>query len=171
MSLLKYIEKINTDCSRLEYLILNTKAIKIDAQQSNSLKNSINCSHFKSCDYIRKKRDALYFIEVSDLIYEIHNYEKTGLDNKQATKKSKEGIRLKLSDSIHIYNELVQKFKIDESKIIFKKVLIALCHENPSDVIAFRVFANSLEQHYKPILYSSIKVIPYTELENIFSLK
>jgi len=168
MKLLEFREKIHTDCSVLDYLVLNTQAIKLDAPESNSLKNILNCSAFKSCDYLRKKDNTLYFIELSDLKYEISNYQNDGLDRSKAVKKCKEGIRLKLSDSIHIYNEMCKSFNIDESKMADKKSLLVICQSNQSDVVALSFLANNLEHHYKPILYSSIKIIPYTELENIF---
>ena len=168
MALLEFKEKIHTDCSRLSYLILDVKGIKLDAPKADSLKNVLNCSAFSSCDYLRKKNNTLYFIELSDLKYEISNYENSGLDKRAAIKKSKVGIRQKLSDSIHIYIEMIKKFNIDSSKIKYKKVLLAICQSSQADVIALSVLANNLEQHYKPTLYTSIKIIPYTELENIF---
>ena len=168
MTLLEFKEKIHTDCSQLSYLILDIQAIKFDAAKADSLKNVLNCSAFSSCDYLRKKNNALYFIELSDLKYEISNYENDGFNRRDAIKKSKDGIRQKLSDSMHIYIEMAKKFNIDDSKIKYKKVLLAICQSSQADVIALSVLANNLEQHYKPTLYTSIKLIPYTELENIF---
>ncbi len=166
MSLLKYREKIHTDCSALGYLILNIQAIKVDATTSDSLKNTVNCAALASCDYIKKKNSTIYFIEISDLKYEIQNYIASGDTPTDARKKCKNGLRTKYSEMKHIFDEINKYFKINTTHT--KYALIAICQSTQSDVIALSVIANQLKQHHQPILYSDIKLIPYTDLETIF---
>lgn len=167
MTLLQFREKIETECDVLGNIILPIQALKIDAPTNQSLKHALGCESLKSCDYLKKFKLSLYFIEISDFHYELHDYLEAGLEQNKAERKVKEGIRLKLSDSFLIYTEMLKKFNIDDNRIDEKKVLLVFCKTSISDVIAFSYLSNNLENHYRPTFCSSIKVIPYTEIENI----
>jgi len=161
MKLLEYREFIHTECDRLDNPILSIKAINLD-----SLKLNINCSALKSCDYMKKRNQKLYFIEISDFHYELSDYLEAGVEEKKAKKIVKEGISLKISNSLLIFTEMQKQLNIKDIEI--KKVLLIFCKTSDSDVIAFDYLSRNLENHYKPTFCSSIQVIPYTELENIF---
>jgi hypothetical protein len=169
MTLLQFREKIETECDSLGSVKLPIKALKIDASTNQSLKHVLGCANLKSCDYLKKFNSSLYFIEISDFHYELHDYLKDGLEQKKAERKVKEGIRLKLSDSFLIYTEMLKFFNINDNRINGKKVLLVFCKTSISDVIAFSYLSNNLENHYRPTFCSSIKVVPYTELENILT--
>ena len=64
MNICQHKEYINLECKSFGTNILTVKAIKLDGK--NSLKEKINCSDFKSCDYLRYKKDKIVLIEVSD---------------------------------------------------------------------------------------------------------
>lgn len=160
MSILKFLEKIHTECVRINNPILETKAISLD-----KLKIEIDCQGFKSCDYIRRKCESLFFIEISDLKYEISDLMQTGMANKQAEKYCKEGIRIKLSDSIHIYEEMLEVFNIKKEKSLNKYAFILVCIYGKSDVIVWDRITQALQDSYQPKLYDNIKLIPYSQLK------
>jgi hypothetical protein len=161
MTVLEFFKKINTECDVLGSVELSIKAIDLD-----NLKLSIGCSLLKSCDYLKKSNSSLYFIEISDFHYELSDYLEAGEIQRRAEKKVKEGVRLKISDSLLIFMEMQKKFNIND--VEEKKILLTFCKTSLSDVIAFDFLSRNLEKHYKPTFCSSISVIPYTELENIF---
>lgn len=162
MKILYYREKINTECDVLDNPELDVKAIDLD-----KLKSRVNCAQMKSCDYLRKKKRELLFIEISDIKYEISDSIENGLIEKEARKKCKEGIRLKLSETIHIFDKIVQKYNIDITTISDKKAYIATCRSEQADVIAWSRMEQGLTGNYVPQLYSSIKIIPYTTIDNL----
>ena len=163
MRILKFLEKIHTECGRIENPVLETKAISLD-----KLKIEIDYQGFKSCDYIRRKYKSLFFIEISDLKYEISNLIKTGMTNKKAEKCCKEGIRIKLSDSIHIYEKMVEVFNIKKEKSLKKYAFILVCISEKSDVIVWDRITQALQNSYQPKLYDNIKLIPYSQLKRDF---
>ncbi len=106
MNLLKYTEFINTEC-RVKKPILSVKALKIDAN-TKSLKSKIGCKNLKSCDYFKRSKKKFYFIEISDFHaqFEALSSAKT---SKDAKKDINLEIRLKLSDTLLIYKELLER--------------------------------------------------------------
>ena len=168
MNLLRFREKINTECSLIGSPILNVKAIKIDANLK-SLKQEVGCKNLKSCDYFRRKKDKFYFIELSDFHLQLENLKKKSntTDDKKYIKIE---VRLKLSDTLIIFQNLIKKYKIKyENTQLKNKVLLVICKENLSDTIAFNYISKELSRHYCPTSFSSIHVIPYTEIENIIT--
>jgi hypothetical protein len=162
MSLLQYREKIHTDCSQLDYLRLNIGGIKIDASSSCSLKNTVKCSAMASCDYIKKRKSKIYFIEISDLKYEIKNYMHSGDNKRDAYRKCKTGLRTKFSETKHIFDEILKHFKINSEYT--KHAIIAICQGTQSDIIALSLITNALKQHHVPILYTDMRLIIYNDL-------
>ena len=81
-------------------------------------------------------------------------------------------VKLKLSDTLLIYEELLKKNDINEkNKALKKKVLLAVCRERESDIIAFANLERELTRSYCPTHFVQIKVIPYTFLEKLSSIK
>ena len=67
MKLLEFREKIQTECSLMGSPILHIQALKIDDNKTKrNLKQQLGCKNLKSCDYLRRKKKNLYFIELSD---------------------------------------------------------------------------------------------------------
>jgi len=161
MNLFDFREYIHTECDRLDKPVLNVKAIDLD-----KLKLKIDCSNLKSCDYLKKHNQTLYLIEISDFHYELSDYLEAGMEEREANKRVKEGVSLKISHSLLTFIEMQKRFNIND--IEMKKVLLGFCKTSISDVVAFDFLSRNLENHYKPTFCSSIKIIPYTELENIF---
>jgi hypothetical protein len=165
MQLLRHREYIKTECSFIGEPILKVQALKIDAD-NKSLKQQLGCKNLKSCDYLKRKSKCFYFIELSDLHAQLINL-KTTYTQKEALKIIKEEIRLKLSESLHIYNQLTIKTNFTNNMSLKKKALLALCKEKKQDVVAFDFMLRDFQRHYTPTFLNSIKFIPYTELENI----
>ncbi len=89
-----------------------------------------------------------------------------------ASQKIKEEVRLKLSETLLLYYQLLQQCTFKSyNQSLKNKALLTVCKKNRSDVIIFAKLERELSRYYCPTHISSIKVIPYTELENIFSLK
>jgi len=169
MGLLKYREYINTEC-RIDNPILRVKAIKIDTNQ-NSLKNKLGCKRLKSCDYFKRNKNKIYFIEISDF-----NAQFKDLSSKNRTKEPiqeiKLEIRLKLSETLLIYQKLQEKFNLKSDNCnLKKKVLLSICKDKISDSIFLDKIARELTKHYCPEHLSSIQLIPYIKLEKIFKRK
>ncbi len=164
--LIQFRENINTEC-RIVNPTLKVQAIKIDAS-SNSLKQKVGCKALKSCDYLKKRDKKLYFIEISDFNAQFEDLSKISTP-KSAAKQIKLEIRLKLSDTLLIFQEICKKFKIKTEKISSNKVLLTICKEKKSDVIVFDRLARELTKHYCPTHFASIQIVPYTKLENIFT--
>ena len=166
MSLLQFRENINTEC-RIPFPILKIKALKIDANK-NSLKQKVGCKNLKSCDYFKRKKDNLYFIEISDFHDQFVQLSKLSNTSK-AAKDIKLEVRLKLSDSLLIHQNILRIFNVSAKNISLKnKSLLTVCLGNKSDVIIFSWLERELTKHYCPTHFNSIKIIPYTELVNIF---
>ncbi|MEA2027852.1 MAG: hypothetical protein U9N49_02615 [Campylobacterota bacterium] len=166
MKLLRHREKINTECSFIEGSILNVKAIKIDAQH-NSLKKELGCKNLKSCDYFKRDKKSFYFIEISDFHQQFFDLKASYSDN-EASKIIKDEIRLKLSETLLLYNQLIQQFNIKQANINLKnKALLTVCRDSLSDAIIFAKLERELTRHYCPTHLASIKVIPYPKLETI----
>jgi len=163
--LLKYRESLNTEC-RIAKPILKMRAIKIDSN-TDSLKNFVGCKDLKSCDYIKKRKKNLYFIEVSDFNAQLEDLSRISTDA-TAKKYIKMEVKLKLSETILIFEQICKKFKINVTSIKNHKVLLSICKEKQSDVIVFDRLARELTQHYCPTHFSSVQIIPYTKLESIF---
>lgn len=170
MKLLDYKEKIRTECDRLDNPSLETRAIKLDSNTGFCLKNDIQC-YVKSCDYLRKKNDTLYFIEFSDFKYEYEDLIKAERTEEEAKKIIKKGMQQKISDTLLIFNECLKRFKISIQNINSKKVLITLCTTDNSDVVAFDYLSRSLESNYKPNFIESIKVVSIVGLEELLKVK
>ena len=107
MQLLRHREFIHTECSLYGSPILNVKALKIDANQK-SLKRRMGCGNLKSCDYFRRKKDNLYFIELSDFHQQLIDLAKVNSDN-EASKIIKNEVRLKLSDTLLLYHKILKQ--------------------------------------------------------------
>lgn len=166
MGLLKYREFINTEC-RVEKPILCFKAIKIDAN-IKSLKNIIGCKNLKSCDYFKKYKQKFYFIEVSDFNAQFEDLS-SSRTQEDAKKYIKLEIRLKLSDTLLIYQKLQEKFNLKLGNCSLKrKALLAICKDNTRDSIFLDRITRELTKHYCPEHLSSIQLIPYIKLEEIF---
>jgi len=165
MNLLPFREKINTEC-RIPIPILKIKAIKIDASERN-LKQKVGCKNLKSCDYLKRRRNNLYFIEISDF-----NAQFEALSNKTTSSDSIKyinlEIRLKLTDTLLIYQKLLEKFEFKEKNCsLHKKALLTICKDNISDSVFLDRIARNLTRHYCPEHLSAIQLIPYTKLETI----
>jgi glutaredoxin len=163
--LIKYVEKVNTEC-RITQPILSTRAIKIDAH-TNSLKKKVGCGALKSCDYLKKTKQKLYFIEISDF-----NAQYVDLMKKSTAQAARQSIqteiRLKLSESLLIFNRICEVFVVHKEKIIQNKALLVLCSEKKSDVVAMAFMSRAMKKHYCPAHFASIQIVPYIEIDNIF---
>jgi len=165
MWLSEFNENINTECNSLTQPILNIKAIKID-EAKNGLKNKLFCKKLKSCDYFKRKKNKIYFIEVSDFNFQLENLSKT--IPKEAKKYIQMEVKLKLSDTLLIYYELLDKFNIKDKNFLQKKVLLVLCRDNIRDIQNIDRIMREFTSHYCPTHFSSIQVIPYNKLIEIF---
>lgn len=166
MGLLKYKEFINTEC-RVKKPILCVKAIKIDSNVK-SLKNTVGCKSLKSCDYFKKNKQKFYFIEVSDFNEQFEDLSSSHT-KEDAKKYIKLEIRLKLSDTLLIYQKLQEKFKFKpDNCLLKKKALLAICKEHTRDSIFLDKITRELTKHYCPEHLSSIQLIPYIKLEEVF---
>ncbi|KIM03079.1 MAG: hypothetical protein KU28_11585 [Sulfurovum sp. PC08-66] len=167
MKLLRYRERINTECSLVQKPILNIKAIKIDANK-RSLKQALGCKHLKSCDYFKRGKESLYFIEISDFHQQFLNLKASHGDN-EASKMIKNEIRLKLSETLLLYYQLIQQINIKQANTELKnKALLTHCRDTPRDGVVFAKLERELTRHYCPTHLASIKVIPYPRLETLF---
>ncbi len=166
--LLEYRESINTEC-RVEQPTLTIQAIKIDANR-NSLKQKVGCGRLKSCDYFKKRDNKLYFIEVSDFNAQMEDLSKKST-SKEAKQYIKMEVRLKLSDTLLIFQEIAKQFDINKVKISQNKGLLSLCTNKRADIVAFAYLSRELTRHYCPTHFASIQIIPYMEIEQIFQKK
>ena len=166
MWLSNFYQKIDTECSLINNPILNIKAIKLDAN-TNSLKNKLFSKSLKSCDYFKRKKDSIYFLELSDF-----NSQLELLSDKSTPKEAKKYIqmevRLKISDTLLIYYQLLDKYNIKDKNYLKKKVLLVICRNNIRDIQNIDRIMRQFTSHYCPTHLSSIKVISYTELEDTF---
>ncbi len=163
MSLLKYIEYINTEC-RIQKPILSVKALKVDAN-TNSLKSKLGCKNLKSCDYFKRGKQKFYFIEISDFNAQFMNLA-SRQTSKDALKEIKLEIRLKLSETLIIYQKLIDNFNFKQNnRELSKKALLSVCRNNTRDSIFLDKITRELTKHYCPEHLSSIKLIPYTQIE------
>lgn len=166
MWLSSFRENIHTECSLISSPILNIKAIKIDANK-NSLKQKLGSKNLKSCDYFKRKKNAIYFLELSDF-----NKQLERLTDRTTPKEAKNYIqmevRLKLSDTILIYYKLLDKYNIFNKDILKKKALLAICSDNIRDIQNIDRITRELTRHYCPEHLNSIELIPYTQLNTIF---
>ncbi len=164
MWLSKFYENIDTEC-RIMIPLLDIKAFKIDANQKN-LKQQLGCKNLKSCDYFKRKKDTIYFLELSDFNAQLKELTetKTTIDVKKYIKME---VRLKISDTLLIYYQLLDKYNIRDKNYLKKKLLLAICQNNIRDIQNIDRIMRNLTSHYCPTHFSSIKVIPYTELKNI----
>lgn len=60
-------ENIDTEFQGAYRKILDVKALRTDAQNKDSLKNKLNLSRIKSCDYVKVFGDSCFLIEFTDL--------------------------------------------------------------------------------------------------------
>ena len=165
MKLLDYREKIKTECNLIGNPILNVQAIKIDGTVKG-LKQQLGCKSQKSCDYFKRNK-FLYFIEVSDFNQQLIDLSKKSLSKSEKTYIKME-VKLKLSDTLLIYEELLKKSKINSrNKVLKKKALLAVCSEKISDIIAFANLERELTRSYCPTHFVQVKVIPYISLEKL----
>jgi len=169
MSLLKYRERIHTECNLIGNPILNVMALKIDAN-SKSLKQKCGCKHLKSCDYFKRKKSNFYFIEISDFHAQLVNL-KSILSDKEASKIIKNEIRLKLSETLLLHNKLKEKFNLTNNGNLKNRALLTVCKSSVSDIVGFAHLSRELSKHYCPEHFSEIKVLPYTSLENLSTIK
>ena len=169
MNLLKYREKIYTECSLIGSPILNVRAIKIDANES-SLKQKCGCKHLKSCDYFKRKKVNFYFIEISDFHAQLENLKKN-LSDKEASKIVKDEIRLKLSETLLLYSKLKEKFDLTNNENLRNRALLTVCKHSISDIVGFAHLSRELSKHYCPEHFIEIKVVPYIELEKLSTVK
>lgn len=166
MSLLKYTEFINTEC-RVAKPTLCIKALKIDAN-TKSLKTYLGCKNLKSCDYFKRNNNKFYFIEISDFNAQFIDLSSNSTQ-KDVKKNIKLEVRLKLSDTLLIYQKLLDKFNFKANNCrLKKKVLLAVCKDSLSDSIFLDSIARDLTKHYCPEHLSSIQLIPYSKIEEIF---
>ena len=165
MSLLKYRERIHTECNLIGSPILNVRAIKIDANRK-SLKQKCGCRHLKSCDYFKRKKGNFYFIEISDFHAQLDNLKQV-LSDKEASKIIKNEIRLKLSETLVLHNKLKEKFDLTHNQNLKNRALLTVCKSSLSDIVGFAHLSRELSKHYCPENFKEIKVIPYTALEQL----
>jgi hypothetical protein len=149
--------------------ILDIRALKLDSN-GKSLKQQLGCKSQKSCDYLKKSKH-LYFIEISDFHQQLIDLSKKGLSKDEKTYIKME-IKLKLSDSLLIYQELINRREIsDKNKTLRKKALLAVCRERESDTVAFAQLERELTRTYCPTHFVQIKVVPYKSLENLSAIQ
>ena len=169
MNLLKYRERIHTECNLIGNPILNVRAIKIDAN-IKSLKQKCGCKHLKSCDYFKRKKENFYFIEISDFHAQLNNL-KSVLSNKEASKIIKNEIRLKLSETLVLHNKLKEKFDLTRNQDLKNRALLTVCKTSISDIVGFAHLSRELSKHYCPEHFKEIKVVPYTALEKLSTIQ
>ena len=170
MSLLKYRERIHTECSLIGKPVLNVKAIKVDAN-GKSLKQQLGCKSLKSCDYFKFKKNNIYFIEISDFDEQLINLSKKDLLKDEKTYIKME-IKLKISDSLLIYEQLITKYYINsKNKSLKKKVWLTTCKEREKDMVTFAFLERELSRSYTPLHFAQVKVVPYTWLEKLSTIK
>jgi len=168
MSLLKYRERIHTECSLIGSPILNVKAIKIDANRK-SLKQKCGCKHLKSCDYFKRKKGNFYFIEISDFHAQLDNLKRI-LSDKEASKIIKNEIRLKLSETLILHTKLKEKFDLRQNQNLKNRALLTVCKSSISDIVGFAHLSRELSKHYCPEHFKEIKIISYTSLEKLSTI-
>jgi len=166
MWLSSFYQKIDTECNLINNPILDIKAIKVDANK-NSLKDKLLSKNLKSCDYFKRKKDSIYFLELSDFNRQLEMLSKNTTP-KEAKKYIQMEVRLKISDTLLIYYQLLDKYNIKDKNYLKKKVLLIICLNNIRDIQNIDRIMRQLTSHYCPTHLLSIKVIPYTELKNIF---
>lgn len=66
VALLKYRQRIDTECTNTDARVLDLKAIKLDGD--NSLKEALGLAGIKTCDYLRRKGGRAVLIECTDLV-------------------------------------------------------------------------------------------------------
>jgi len=159
-------EDIKTECSVADNPILNIKALKLDANK-DSLKQKLFCKNLKSCDYFKRKKDTIYFVELSDFNAQLERLSNISTP-KDAKKYINMEVRLKISDTLLIYYKLLDKYNISDRNYLKKKFLLAICLDNIRDIQNIDRILRGLESHYCPTHLSSIKIIPYTQLNTIF---
>jgi hypothetical protein len=129
----------------------------------------MGCKNIKSCDYFRRKKNNFYFIEISDFHAQLINLQKE-FNQEVAFKKIADEVRLKLSETLLLYHQIIKQSHIKiENQNLKNKALLTVCKDNKSDIIVFERLARNLTKYYCPTHLSSIKVIPYTELEKTIS--
>ena len=178
MNIIYYREYIDTECSRLNNVVLDIKAIKVDG--NNSLKMSLKCGNLNSCDYFRYKKDKFLLIEITDLNYQLQNLnsELSGIDTstmgKKTSKKFKpmhiiqKELKDKISNTQLILNELqkVLNFSLNKLKIF----IVALCTTSQSDIMIFDKIKRDLKRQLG-VLVDDIWLVPVMELNRILNAK
>jgi len=180
MQLLKYREKINTECTLVSNPapILSVKAIKIDGTPKG-LKHKVGCKILKSCDYFRQKKESFYFMEISDFYAQLSDLQnKTSIKNpsKKTLSEAEEYIKNEISSKLigtnTIFEALQNKFTFNENKKnLHKKAILITCKENPREAPIFASLERKFERDNSLKDFKTIKFIPYKELEKILSYK
>jgi hypothetical protein len=182
MQLLKYREKINTECTLVSNPapILSIKAIKIDGTPTG-LKIWIGKGNTKSCDYLTQRNRSNFFIEISDFYAQLSDLQnKTSIKNpsKKTLSEAKEyifnEIISKLQGTNSIFVKLVSRIQYNQAKQDFdKKALLVTCKESSQEAIVFAQLQRELkrDKRLKAFKLETIKFIPYKELEKILSYK
>lgn len=180
MQLLKYREKINTECTLVDNPapILSIKAIKIDGTPTG-LKIWIGMRDTRSCDYLAQRNRSNFFIEISDFYAQLSDL-KTKPTRKNPTLRTPQQakeyifneITSKLQGTNSIFVELVSRIQYNQAKQNFdKKALLVTCKESSREAIVFAQLQRDLERDDKLKDFKTIRFIPYTELEETLSYK
>jgi len=176
MQLLKYREKIDTECTLVANPSpkLSAMSIKIDGTPTG-LKIWLGCRDEKSCDYFRQNKKNFYFIEISDFYAQFSNLQ-TNITRRNTTLKTPQEameyifdeIKSKLEGTIKIFEALASCTVFGSNKLILdKKVLLATCSEGSREAVIFATIQRNLEQRNADTGFKKIKFIPYGKLENI----
>ena len=183
MSLDLFIENINTECSLLGNPTLNIKAIKVDAEGTESLKYELCKNELKSCDYIKFTDNKTYFIEFSDLYEQLNSLkslsssisnsninenEKKALQRNKVIIKEpaviKNELQSKISESLLLFNLISKTYNIAEHLEKDKLFFIGLCKIIIADTIIFDRILREIQKKFRTVI--DIEMMIYLDLEN-----
>ena len=178
MTLLRFLEKIDCQCSNFPDQSINKKALRMDGKGKEGLReqlgigNSCNC-----CDYLLPERNKIIFIEISDLLAQLHDikqkYKKTPKDLKTFLKEPKQYVnrelKLKLYGSLIVLFKIPMTFNIKHEKIHRKEleVIFILCSNNVDDILAFEYLQVDISNALKPLL-KKVKIINLPMANKLF---
>ena len=161
MKLLQYRQYIDTECTTLPDPVLPVKAIKLDGEGKDSLKNALELADIKTCDYLRNRKGEALLIECSDLVRQRNNelpiYQQlTELAEDVADREQKRSVlnkikrmkpdacirqemKYKCIHSLLLLYRLGERsgFRVEEKFNRGIKFVVAICTHSTSDVMAF----------------------------------
>ncbi len=178
-----FIEEINTECSMIGSPSLSMRAIKVDAEGTESLKYKLCQNSLKSCDYIKFTENKIYFIEFSDLYEQLSSLlglssainnsdlsatEKRNLQKNKIIIKAptviKNELQSKISETLNLFTLISDECDIDEHTVKNKIFFIALCKIVIADIIMFDTILREIQKKFKTIIHVEMK--EYLKLEN-----